>query len=257
MLQPMMPRGVVARESTVDADGAVLFPREAAEIERAVEKRRREYTTVRHLAREALAELGIGPVAILKGDRGQPLWPRGVVGALTHCEGFRGAVVGFAMGIRTVGIDAEPHLPLPDGVLGTVSVPAERDALAARPEDGLAWDRLLFCAKEATYKAWFPITGRWLGFEDAEITFERTDWAGSRSAGEASGTFRSRILIDGTASDGGAPLLGFDGRWRIVPGERSDGGPTPGERSDGGSTPGERSDRGATRGVIATSIAVV
>ncbi|MGC3971851.1 MAG: 4'-phosphopantetheinyl transferase superfamily protein [Pirellulales bacterium] len=214
ILQPMLPHGVIAREATVDPDDAVLLPREAAEIERAVDKRRREYTTVRHLARAALAELGIEPAPILKGDKGQPLWPRGVVGALTHCDGFRGAVVGRSMGVRTVGIDAEPHLPLPGGVLPTVSVESERAVLAGRGGDGLAWDRLLFCAKEATYKAWFPITGRWLGFEDAEITFERTDWA----EGGASGVFHSRILIDGAASDGGAPLLGFDGRWRIASG---------------------------------------
>ncbi len=214
ILQSMMPRGVVAREATDDPDGLTLLPREAAEIERAVDKRRREYTTVRHLAREALGELGFDAVPILKGDRGQPLWPRGVVGSLTHCDGFRGAVVGFAMGVRTVGVDAEPHLPLPAGVLPSVSVESERDVLVGRPQDGIAWDRLLFCAKEATYKAWFPITGRWLGFEDAAITFERTDWAG----GAASGTFHSRILIDGAASDGGAPVAGFDGRWRITDG---------------------------------------
>jgi len=28
---------------------------------------------------------------------------------------------------------------------------------------GPSWDRLLFSAKESVYKAWFPLTGRWLG----------------------------------------------------------------------------------------------
>ncbi|MDF0532039.1 4'-phosphopantetheinyl transferase superfamily protein [Tsukamurella sp. 8F] len=212
MLQPMMPRGVIARETTVDPEGLTLLPREEAEIARAVEKRRREYTTVRHLAREALAELGVEAGPILKGDKGQPLWPRGVVGALTHCEGFRGAVVGRSMGVRAIGIDAEPHLPLPDKVLDTVSVESERAVLASRLDDGLAWDRILFCAKEATYKAWFPLTERWLGFEDAEITFTRTDWADAGVSGE----FRSHILIDGSVTDGGTPLVAFDGRWRVV-----------------------------------------
>ena len=66
---------------------------------------------------------------------------------------------------------------------------------------------MLFCAKEATYKAWFPITKRWLGFEDALITFEQT--------AETSGTFISRILIDPAASDGGPPVLEFQGRWLV------------------------------------------
>ncbi|VDR41231.1 phosphopantetheinyltransferase component of enterobactin synthase multienzyme complex [Tsukamurella paurometabola] len=213
ILQSMLPRGVVARESHADVD-APLHPREAAQIAKAVPKRQAEYATVRHLAREALGELGIGDAVLVKGEGGGVDWPRNVVGALTHCDGYRGAVVGFRMGVRTVGIDAEPHLALPDKVLPTVSVESEREVLAARPDDGLHWDRLLFCAKEATYKAWNPITGRWLGFEDAEISFDLTE----RTADAAAGTFRSRILIDGKATDGGPPIASFDGRWRITDG---------------------------------------
>ena len=36
----------------------------------------------------------------------------------------------------------------------------------------ICWDRLLFSAKESVYKAWFRATGRWLGFEDAEVTID-------------------------------------------------------------------------------------
>jgi 4'-phosphopantetheinyl transferase EntD len=71
------------------------------------------------------------------------------------------------------------------------------------------WDRLLFCAKEATYKAWFPLTGRWLGFEDAHITFEATDGG--------TGTFHSNLLISGETLDG-PPLASFDGRWMVSDG---------------------------------------
>ncbi|GAA1072820.1 4'-phosphopantetheinyl transferase [Tsukamurella spumae] len=213
ILQSMLPRGLVAREARGDVD-AQLHPREAAQIARAVPKRQAEYATVRQLAREALGELGIDDAVLVKGESGGVDWPRNVVGALTHCDGYRGAVVGYRMGVRTVGIDAEPHLPLPDKVLPTVSVASEREVLASREEDGLHWDRLLFCAKEATYKAWNPITGRWLGFEDAEIGFDLT----SRTDDSAEGTFRSRILIDGRATDGGPPVASFAGRWRITGG---------------------------------------
>ncbi len=40
---------------------------------------------------------------------------------------------------------------------------------------GPSWDRLLFSAKESVYKAWFPLTGRWLGFEEAAITINPAD----------------------------------------------------------------------------------
>ena len=103
------------------------------------------------------------PVPILKGDKGEPCWPDGVVGSLTHCTGYRGAVVGRSAAVRSVGIDAEPHDVLPDGVLDAISLAAERREMAQRA-GRLHWDRILFCAKEATYKAWFPLTKRWLGF---------------------------------------------------------------------------------------------
>ena len=67
--------------------------------------------------------------------------------------------------MRRIGLDAEPIAPLPAGVLDVVASQDEREALARlggeRP--GIPWDTLLFSAKEATYKAWYPLTGirRW------------------------------------------------------------------------------------------------
>ncbi|MEU0494391.1 4'-phosphopantetheinyl transferase [Mycobacterium sp. NPDC006124] len=184
----------------------VPLPEEEPLIARSVAKRRNEFVTVRHCARQALAELGLPPVPILKGDKGEPCWPDGVVGSLTHCEGFRGAVVGRAGEVRSVGIDAEPHAVLPKGVLDAISLPAERAEMGTLP-GGAHWDRILFCAKEATYKAWFPMTHRWLGFEDARITFT-VDGSG------ATGTFTSEILVDPRA-ESGPPLTSLSGRWSV------------------------------------------
>lgn len=183
------------------------LPDEEPLIAKSVAKRRNEFVTVRHCARLALDQLGQPPVPILKGEKGNPRWPDGIVGSLTHTAGFRGAVVGRRPAVRSVGIDAEPHDVLPSGVLDAVSLPEERTELKALPVQ-LHWDRILFCAKEATYKAWFPLTGRWLGFEDAHITFEV-----SGDSGDAGG-FESRILIDATALSG-PPLTRLRGRWSV------------------------------------------
>lgn len=180
------------------------LPDEEPLIARSVSGRRNEFVTVRHCARVALSRLGVEPVPILKGEKGEPRWPDGVVGSLTHTRGYRGAAVGRSPAIRSVGIDAEPHDVLPDGVLQAISLPAEREEIARLPA-GLHWDRILFCAKEATYKAWFPLTGRWLGFEDAHITFD------------ADGGFVSRILIDPVARHG-PPLTEMSGRWSVAGG---------------------------------------
>jgi 4'-phosphopantetheinyl transferase EntD len=189
-----------------DPPGLSPMAEEEPLIERSVAKRRNEFITVRYCARIALGELGFPPVPILKGEKGEPCWPAGVVGSLTHTNGYRGAVVAEREWVRSVGIDAEPHGTLPKGVLESVSLPAERGELAALPPD-LHWDRILFCAKEATYKAWYPLTSRWLGFEDAHVVFDIDD-------GGTGGEFVSEILIDGAARSG-PPLTALRGRWSV------------------------------------------
>jgi 4'-phosphopantetheinyl transferase EntD len=201
--------GLVSAELYHDPPELSPMPQEEPLIARSVAKRRNEFVTVRHCARLAMGQLGIPDAPILKGEKGDPLWPDGLVGSLTHCEGYRGAVVGRSAAVRSVGIDAEPHGVLPDGVLDAISLPVERHEIGSLPA-GLHWDRILFCAKEATYKAWFPLTQRWLGFEDAHISFE-VDSSGT------AGEFLSRILIDPTTRSG-PPLTELSGRWSVAGG---------------------------------------
>jgi 4'-phosphopantetheinyl transferase EntD len=209
LLAAVLPEGCAGlafAERYDDPPGLTPLPDEEPLIVRSVPKRRNEFVTARYCARLALEQLGQPTVPILKGEKGEPCWPDGIVGSLTHTAGFRGAAVGRRTDVRSVGIDAEPHDVLPHGVLDAVSLPQERAELKALP-DALHWDRILFCAKEATYKAWFPLTKRWLGFEDAHITFDVND-AGSV------GSFVCRILIDPTAQSG-PPLTTLSGRWAV------------------------------------------
>jgi 4'-phosphopantetheinyl transferase EntD len=174
MLEVILPAGVESQECFGDPPGGVLFPEEEQVIAHAVASRRRDYATVRSCARACLARLGYPPVPILPGVGGAPTWPAGIRGSMTHCAGYAAAAVGTVSRISTMGIDAEPDAPLPDGVLGLIATPAEQDRLAAthRESDGPNWDRLLFSAKEAVYKAWFPLVGKWLDHHDAEISFQ-------------------------------------------------------------------------------------
>jgi enterobactin synthetase component D / holo-[acyl-carrier protein] synthase len=208
VIEEILPPEVAAAECLTDLLDAPLFPAEEALLARAVDKRRREFTTVRACARRALADIGVAPAPILPGERGAPQWPAGVVGSMTHCAGYRAAVVARAGQIESVGVDAEPDEPLPDGVLELIADADERawvaDLLARRP--GVSWDRLLFCAKEAVYKTWFPLTARWLDFSEAHVNVD-----------PGAGTFAARLLITGTTADG-RELTGFAGRWRAAGG---------------------------------------
>jgi 4'-phosphopantetheinyl transferase EntD len=207
LLGAVLPATVTAVARLSDDDDAPLHPSEEAAVARAVASRRAEFTTGRWCAREALAALGAPAAAIPVGEERAPVWPAGVVGSITHTRGFRGAAVAWRSTVRSVGIDAEVHDVLPDRVLDVVSSETERALLerlsSARPD--VAWDRLLFSAKESVYKTWFPLTGRWLGFEDAELVPSED------------GTFTTRLLVEGPTVDG-AVVESFVGRWAVADG---------------------------------------
>lgn len=174
MLEEILPANVVAAHSFTDPPDLVMFPEEEALVDNATPKRRLEFATARWCARSALNKLGLPPAPILTGDRGVPIWPHGVVGSMTHCTGFRAAALAHAREIASIGIDAEPHAPLPHGVCNVIARPEEASELAELEAaiPGTHWDRLLFSVKESTYKAWFSLTGRWLGFEDVSVTID-------------------------------------------------------------------------------------
>lgn len=204
MIEEIVPKSAACAESFGGSLGTGLFPEEKTLVARATHKRREEFTTGRECARSALAALDVPAAPIMRGYRGAPQWPDGIVGSIAHCEGYCTAAVARAQDLITIGLDAEPNAPLPGGVLELVSQPAERARLReltdAAPDIG--WDRLLFCAKEAVYKAWFPLTRRWLGFSDADITIDATD-----------GTFSARLMVPMPVLDGVPLGDGFSGRW--------------------------------------------
>lgn len=179
-----MPATVTAVATRADL-AAALFAEEARALGEAVDARRREFTTGRACARQALARLGLPAAPIASGPRGEPLWPAGVVGSITHCARYRACAVAHAHDVRAIGIDAEPDAPLPAGVLATIAGERERRALP-RLDGGVCWDRVLFSAKEAAYKACFALTGGGLRFDDADV---RIDAPG--------GTFAVRLLGPG------------------------------------------------------------
>lgn len=202
MIEQLVPTNVAVASTREDLTDVELFADEERSVGRAVEKRRREFVTGRACARRALQRLGITPVAIRNGQRGEPVWPSGVVGSITHCAGYRACAVADAEDVSTVGIDAEVHEPLPGGVLEQVAFGRELAMVADRGA-GVYLDRLLFSAKEAVFKAWFPLAGRWLGFEDVDLSID-----------VRGGAFCARLLVPGPVVDG-VRLTEFRGRWCV------------------------------------------
>ncbi|AXE28318.1 4'-phosphopantetheinyl transferase (plasmid) [Streptomyces globosus] len=198
--------GVVTVELFADPPNIHLYPEEADRVKRAIDRRRREFATVRLCARTALARLGVPPGPILPGPGGEPAWPAGVVGSMTHCPGYRAAAVARTAAVAAVGIDAEPNSALPSGIERMVASPGERRTLdrLTLSHPAVAWDRLLFSAKESTYKTCFPLLGRMMDFSDCTITPD-----------PERGTFTSSLHVPGPVV-GGRRVDTFTGHWRTV-----------------------------------------
>ncbi|MFF1297260.1 MULTISPECIES: 4'-phosphopantetheinyl transferase [unclassified Streptomyces] len=204
MLTGLLSPDIECVELFDDPPNVELYPEEAAPVARAAEKRQRKFATVRLCARTALARLGVAPMPILPGENRAPVWPDGIVGSMTHCDGYRAAATAYSTTVAAIGVDAEPHDPLPDGgVAEAVLSPGERDTvmrLAERRAD-IAWDRLIFSAKESVYKAWFPLTGRWLDFTECVIVPD-----------PVRGTFTGTLLAPGPVVAGKC-IRQFTGCW--------------------------------------------
>ncbi|MFJ9693749.1 4'-phosphopantetheinyl transferase [Kitasatospora sp. NPDC101183] len=203
MIEDILPAEVASAEAFNDSLEGPLYPEEAAQIARAVESRRREFTTARLCARRALARLGLPPVAVPPGPLGEPRWPAGVLGSITHSTNYRAAAVARTADVLALGIDVEPDLPLPEDLLESIASPQEHARLldleraAAEPVN---WGRLLFSAKESVYKAWFPQGRRILDFFDADVTFG------------PEGSFRARLLLTPLERELGL-RADYAGRW--------------------------------------------
>lgn len=203
MIDGLLRSPVEAAEAFGDYPAVTLFPVEQALIALAPERRQREFATARGCARAALARLGQPPVPVLPDVLGAPQWPAGVAGSITHCLGYRAAAVALTRDVVSLGLDAAPNRALPDhGMLDIIARDSERARLGdlASRVPGVCWDRLLFSAKEAVYKTWYPLAGCWLDFESADIVID-----------PGGGTFTARLLVTGPPA--ARSLTTWRGRW--------------------------------------------
>lgn len=164
---PSVPGILIACRAIAPGDEHALLPEELPAFAASVVKVRRASGAARLAARELLTGLGYLRCPLPKDPSGAPVWPPGVVGSLSHDAEIALAAVGRSREFDGLGIDVEPAEPLPPDLLDIVATPRERLGLAADPYGG----RLLFAAKEAVYKAVFPLDREFLDHHDVEVDF--------------------------------------------------------------------------------------
>ncbi len=148
-------------------DENMLMPDEARALSRVVVKRRRAAGAARVVARQLLFRIGHVGCSLPNAPSGAPVWPAGVVGSLAHDPDVAVAAVATVDRIAALGIDVEPAEELPPDLIDIVATPKERPGADGQLYHG----RLLFAAKEAVYKAVYPLDGIFLEHHDVQIDF--------------------------------------------------------------------------------------
>jgi 4'-phosphopantetheinyl transferase EntD len=126
---------------------------------------RRASGAARIIARDLLAKIGLPRCALPRGNGGAPIWPAGIVGSMSHDSRVAVAAVARRRDVSALGIDIEPAEILPSDLLELVATAQERTEIHNDPCRG----RLLFAAKEAVYKAVYPLDHTFLEYHDVQI----------------------------------------------------------------------------------------
>ena len=155
--------------SIATGDELALTPAELRPLERSIDSVRRASGAARIVAKALLKQLGAAPgVELPRSASRAPVWPPGFVGSLAHDDEYAAAAVASSVSLRGVGIDIEPALPLPEELLEMIATESELKQI----NGDLVLARLLFCMKEAVYKATHPTDGVFLGHHDVEVSLE-------------------------------------------------------------------------------------
>lgn len=85
----------------------VLSEKEKEHIGKYSRKRISDFATGRYCAKQTLSLLGYGYPEIQMGVDNEPLWPKGIVGSISHSENLTGAIAGHTENFYSIGMDIE------------------------------------------------------------------------------------------------------------------------------------------------------
>ena len=170
MIENLFSNKVIVLNATQEMWEGHLYPEEQECIRKAVPKRRREFTAGRLCAREVLFRLGVGNFPLLVGPGRAPLWPKNIVGSISHCHNLCVVVATNDKGIKGLGVDVEMAGPLEKSVLELVCTEKEKQWIADTPPlIGSDMGKIIFSAKESLYKSLFSFTRKPLDFMDVQV----------------------------------------------------------------------------------------
>jgi len=175
LLQGLLPPQTSWHGCALSADPGLveaLPPAEALAVRQAVASRQREFALGRWCARQALQSMGRPASVIPVGANRVPVWPAGVVGSISHDEGWCIAGVAPADRWAGLGVDTELVARLRLDMATQLCTAWESARWLGDTEAPVRIARLarVFSLKEAAFKVLFPRFGQWIDFHQAEAT---------------------------------------------------------------------------------------
>ena len=169
----LFPGDVLTCASAIDAELSAVPPEERMLAARAVPARQRELATGRRNARRLLARLGV-PAAALAADADRvPLWPAGAVGSISHTRELCVVAVAAAERYASLGVDVEDAARVQPELWEQVLVDEERAFIERQASsERVGFAAIVFSAKEAAYKARFPLDRTRRGFKEACVAID-------------------------------------------------------------------------------------
>lgn len=169
-----LPNKVALGIACGDVNTSTLHP---SELEIANEYKSKiaklNFTRGRLAAKQALSQLGLVPTAVGRSKNGRaPIWPRTIVGSISHCNTTAVALVSSDANIRAVGVDIEELSRWSDKLKTKVFC---ADEISAYEQASDKADMLIasFALKEALFKAINPIVSVYFGYHDAKIIWSK------------------------------------------------------------------------------------
>jgi enterobactin synthetase component D / holo-[acyl-carrier protein] synthase len=162
----------VASMAPVEDHWGALLPGESDTLSRAVERRRNEFSTGRHLCRQLMSHMGLeSDQSIPVGSNRAPVWPPSIVGSITHTTTLCLAMLAPSDRYLGIGVDLEETNRVSDGIWTRVATDSEQRLAGTAPITRAELTAALFSTKEAVFKAIHPLSEDFLEFRDVTIAF--------------------------------------------------------------------------------------
>lgn len=152
--------------SQVEQDYAYCLPMVWKNV---AQVRRQEFIAGRYCAIQAAQNIGLTIESLPTGLTREPVWPQGVTGSISHSKQLAISCIANTSDYLSLGIDAEEMMKpeVAAEIALTIATQSELHYLDTLNSDLSL--TLLFSAKEALYKALFPLVRTFIDFKEVKL----------------------------------------------------------------------------------------